>query len=891
MDFIETIKESFNNNLLIDNRYEMIIDGLLMTLNITVFSVLLGTLLGGLACYIRMSSNRYVRNIGVAYIEIIRGTPVLVQLLIMYYVIFANSDVSPATVAIVTFGINMSAYVCEILRTNIESIDHGQTEAGLALGFSRIQTFTLIVLPQAVSRAIPVFVGEVVNTLKCTAIVGYIAVMDMTKASDLIRSLTFDPFFPLLFTALIYFIIAFVITKLLTMLVGNGKRVNILLPFVALTMMCSCSKSNEELDFSKEESIMDMRVGVLSGEHADIRLSKKLPAERLSRFNSIPDMLESVTQGKVDAGYLESVSWPLISKMYPNLTYGLSSMKRSNLGAVFNKKDTATRDDFNEFLAELKTTPKWEQLNSNWFTEGVEPDTTKMFRNKAKDGKPLRISILACHFPLNYTANGTYYGLDIELAELYAASRHRKTEYIVSDVRSIIADVIEGKCDMVVSGIFITEERKNLVLFSDPYFQSKTIYVYNKREAAEAADADTGDAATVIILLLIAAGMAAVGILWLRKRGKASSQPVEETGHLISVRHLKKAYDDGHLVLKDVHIDIDRGEVISIIGPSGTGKSTFLRCLNMLEKPTDGQIIVKGTNLTSPDADIPKVRMKMGMVFQSFNLFDHKTVLQNITLAQTHLQHKSKEEAEKKAMELLQMVGLSDKANAYPNQLSGGQKQRIAIARALATEPDILLFDEPTSALDPTMVGEVLGVIRKLASEGMTMLIVTHEMHFAKDVSTRVIYMDEGTIYESGTPEQIFLSPQKELTRKFINRIHECEYSIKSRNYDYYGMMAQFHNFCNSFSVSAEMKDSLQHCIEETMLMLMPASDADNVNITIVQKYSEATKEITLTFAMPDGSVVEDIFEREENAISAAIVKNLCKDISVRSNLITLSLA
>ena len=239
---------------------------------------------------------------------------------------------------------------------------------------------------------------------------------------------------------------------------------------------------------------------------------------------------------------------------------------------------------------------------------------------------------------------------------------------------------------------------------------------------------------------------------------------------LISVSHLRKSFN-GVDVLKDVNAEIEKGEVISIIGPSGTGKSTFLRCLNRLETPDGGSIVVDGVDVTDPKTDLAAVRRKMGMVFQSFNLFGNLTILGNVMAAQCDLLGTPKDEARRKALELLGRVGLANKADALPDELSGGQKQRVAIARALAMDPEILLFDEPTSALDPTMVGEVLAVIKDLAKTGMTMLIVTHEMGFARDVSTRVFYMDEGVIYEDGTPDEVFSRPQKPKTVEFVGRV------------------------------------------------------------------------------------------------------------------------
>ena len=239
---------------------------------------------------------------------------------------------------------------------------------------------------------------------------------------------------------------------------------------------------------------------------------------------------------------------------------------------------------------------------------------------------------------------------------------------------------------------------------------------------------------------------------------------------MIEVKNLQKAFG-GNMVLKGVTETIEKGEKIAIIGPSGSGKSTFLRCLNRLEEPTGGEIWFEGKDITAKDCDINRIRRKMGMVFQHFNLFPHKTILQNITLAPIKLLGNSREEAEKRGMELLELVGLEEKANAYPSQLSGGQKQRIAIIRSLAMDPDVMLFDEPTSALDPEMVGEVLDLIRELAREGMTMVIVTHEMGFAREVSTRVLFMDDGCVMEQNEPHALFASPQNPRLKSFLSKV------------------------------------------------------------------------------------------------------------------------
>jgi polar amino acid transport system ATP-binding protein len=239
---------------------------------------------------------------------------------------------------------------------------------------------------------------------------------------------------------------------------------------------------------------------------------------------------------------------------------------------------------------------------------------------------------------------------------------------------------------------------------------------------------------------------------------------------VITTKNLKKSFGH-HLVLNDINVTIEKGEKVVVIGPSGSGKSTFLRCLNLLESPTEGEVWFEDNNITDPKTNINKLRQKMGMVFQQFNLFPHLTVLNNITLAPIKLGIMTKEEAEKKAFELLERIGLSEKAHSYPRQLSGGQKQRIAIIRALAMNPDVMLFDEPTSALDPEMVGEVLELMKELANEGMTMVVVTHEMGFAREVGTRVLFIDEGQIKEENEPKAFFANPQHPRLKEFLSKV------------------------------------------------------------------------------------------------------------------------
>lgn len=249
------------------------------------------------------------------------------------------------------------------------------------------------------------------------------------------------------------------------------------------------------------------------------------------------------------------------------------------------------------------------------------------------------------------------------------------------------------------------------------------------------------------------------------------TKTAEKDEVVVKIRDLHKTYDGENVILKGIDLDVHRGEVVVVLGPSGSGKSTMLRCINLLETPTSGTITVEGTEITGKNVDINEVRTHLGMVFQQFNLFNNLTVLENITISLTKVKKQSEEESEEKALKLLKRVGLEDKANAYPSQLSGGQKQRIAIVRALAMEPDVLLFDEPTSALDPEMVGEVLQVMKRLAAEGMTMVVVTHEIGFAREVASRVIFMEGGYIVEEGTPDEVINHPKQPRTVDFLSKV------------------------------------------------------------------------------------------------------------------------
>ena len=317
---------------------------------------------------------------------------------------------------------------------------------------------------------------------------------------------------------------------------------------------------------------------------------------------------------------------------------------------------------------------------------------------------------------------------------------------------------------------------------------------------------------------------------------------------MIELVHLEKRYGDT-APLADVNAVINDGDVISIIGPSGTGKSTLIRCIDMLERPTGGKIILDGENICAPGYDVTKARRKMGMVFQSFNLFGHLNVIENIMQAQMDILSRSKNEAYETGMELLRRVGLANKETNYPDELSGGQKQRVAIARTLAMDPEVILFDEPTSALDPTMVGEVQSVIRDLTSTGKTMLIVTHEMNFARAICSRVFYMDQGGIYEEGPPEQIFDNPTKDLTRRFIRRLKVLEIRLDDSDFDFAGAGTKIDSYCLQNDISSSAKYRIRLAFEElTCQLLKPVLNCTPVLITVEHSEKEGDTEITASY-------------------------------------------
>lgn len=345
---------------------------------------------------------------------------------------------------------------------------------------------------------------------------------------------------------------------------------------------------------------------------------------------------------------------------------------------------------------------------------------------------------------------------------------------------------------------------------------------------------------------------------------------------MIKVSGLSKQF--GSLkVLKNINAHIKKGECIAVIGPSGSGKSVFLRSIAMLEKPDVGTICINGIDITGKKIDLNRVREKMGMVYQGFHLFSHLNVMDNITLAPIWIKKQKRNEAQSRAMKLLSMVGLIDKAQSYPHQLSGGQQQRVAIARCLAMEPEIMLLDEPTSALDPTMTSEVLAIIRKLTKMGLTMLIVTHEMTFAQDVSDRVFYIDEGVIYEEGAPEAIFVNPQREKTRAFISKLKIFNYEIKSIGFDMVTMNAQVEIFCRKYNITSGKIYGVQLVLEELIMEVFKrcyAGSQPDIGVTIA--YVEDDISISLTYIAdefnPFAHVTDDM-----DGLGMVLVKNFSR--------------
>ena len=592
--FFETVKENFEKTFVRESRWKLVMRGLGVTLEISLLAGLLGTVLGTFLCLGLRSKIRMISMVCRGFSNLMQGIPSLVVLMIANFVIFGNVSINPVLVGVLSFGVIFAVAVAGVLNSGINTVDKGQWEAATTLGFGKAQTFVRIILPQALRHAIPLYKGEFVSMMKLTSIVGYISIEDLTKASDIIRSRTYEAFFPLISTAVIYFIMS----ALLTGLIGR----------------------------------------------VEIRLDPKHKPRKL---------------------------------------------------------------------------PK-----------GVDPDAVPSVRDEDANAEP-------------------------------------------------------------------------------------------------------------------------------------------EKGEIIHIAHLQKKYPNV-TPLKDVNTTIRQGEVITIIGPSGTGKSTLMRCINRLETPTDGVVTVFGQDMSGKPADRAKVMRRMGMVFQSFNLFGHMTVIENVMLAPVLLKGRSRQAAYENAMHLLRKVGMAEKALNYPDELSGGQKQRVAIARTLAMDPEIIFFDEPTSALDPTMVGEVLAVIRSLARKGLTMMIVTHEMKFARDVSTRIFYMDQGVIYEDGTPDQIFDNPQKDRTRRFVRRLKVLEIQVDSPDFDFIGTMNRLEEFGRKHMMNQKTIVRMQTVFEELCMQTLLPRLGEEIRLHMTVEYSEETGHADMTFQY-NGPDFDPL--KQEDDLSAMMVK------------------
>ena len=877
------IIESFYTNLIAEDRYRMILNGLQVTLIITLGAVLLGTLLGGLVCRMRMSRQKWLQKTAKVYIDIMRGTPVLVLLMLMYYVVMAPLDATGIVVAIITFGMNTAAYICEMLRSAIQGIDRGQTEAGLALGYTHRQTFLKIVLPQVIRSVMPVYQGEIVSLLKGTSIVGYIAVTDMTRASDLIRSRTFDAFFPLIITALIYFFMAWLIGQLMKALSDKAYKKAVAAAVMLLiggtvcyipTLFASPEKTVEPDAPAIFEALNGKKVGVIIGSVPDIAVTNQAPQAHIQRMASEADVLAALQSGKVDVICDDDVAFVFNKSLSAQVDYIGTGLTAVPIGAIFPKDGTRLQQDFNDFIAEIRRDGTYQEITDRW-THAEDPSSQYVPRQRGT-GEVVRVALFPSLPPLCFISQGEPSGLEPDLLTEWANRRNWRLEYLLVDFSALIPAVQTGKADVAMGYISITEERQKQVLFSDKYSESATILATRKGELGlltepsehQSQPLQGGKGWLWAAVLLVLGG----GVWLVLRRNGGTPVPSESPAHnpdepIIRISHMQKSFGD-LLVLKDISADIRPGEVISIIGPSGTGKSTLLRCLNLLDGPTGGSVFVDGENILAKRYPVNKMRRKMGMVFQSFNLFPHMTVLENITMAPRDLRHISPEDAREEAISLLRKVGLEEKADVYPSSLSGGQKQRVAIARALAMKPEVILFDEPTSALDPTMVGEVLSVIRQLAADGLTMLIVTHEMKFARDVSTRIFFMYDGYIHEDGSPHQIFETPVHSATKSFIQRIRMEVFEIKGPGFDFLGMYSTISAFCHKYNISGKEEAARRLC--DKMLSDVMASYRP---ITVRITHSELSDVSTLDF-MVAGLEATPLSDRERNEL-----EGLCRQV------------
>lgn len=485
---LNNIAESFTNNLIAEDRYRMILDGLQVTLLITFCAAVLGTLLGGLVCWARMSRHAWLRRTAMIYIDLMRGTPVLVLLMLMYYVFMAPIEASGAVVAIVTFAMNISAYIGEMLRSGIEGIGRGQTEAGLALGFTPRQVFARIILPQVVRKIMPVYLGEVITLLKGTSIVGYIAVMDMTRASDLIRSRTFDAFFPLIMTAAIYFLVAWLISLMLNSLLEHRRlRATIAAAALALLGLLASLPSfvsrqpSPVTDTPPVFRALDgKRVGVIIGSIQDITVTGLAPNADIRRFSSMTDMMAALESGKVDVLCQENFTVTAnraVAAVVDTIDAGLPPR---SVAACFKKGNITLQQDFNAYLAEIRADGTYRTILDRWLK--ADAPAALPAPQQHGTGELKRVATYHAMPPYNFICSGKPSGLEIDLLTEWANRRNYRLEFLMMDFAAQIPALQTGKADIAMGSIAVTEERQKQVLFSDGYNAARIMFYTRKGE-------------------------------------------------------------------------------------------------------------------------------------------------------------------------------------------------------------------------------------------------------------------------------------------------------------------------------------------------------------------------------------------------------------------------
>lgn len=488
--YLYRIVNSFTNNLLVEQRYRMILEGLQVTLLITLCSVILGTLLGGLVCWARMSRHAWLQRLAKIYIDLMRGTPVLVLLMLMYYVFMAPLGTTGVVVAIVTFGLNTSAYIGEMLRSGIESIDKGQREAGLALGYTPRQVFMRIILPQVVRKIMPVYLGEVISLLKGTSIVGYIAVMDMTRASDLIRSRTFDAFFPLIVTAAIYFLVAWLIGLLFNSLLEK-RRTRAIVAAVALLVLGLLGSVPSIMEYSHREAsnepipplfhqLEGRPVGTVIGSIQDIAVTRYAPKADIMRFSSMTDLYASLQNGKTDVLVGENITVlanPTLMEWIDTIDAG---MPPTAVAICMQLGNTELQQDLNNYLAEIRADGTYQKLNDRWM-ENKDISQNPIPKQRGT-GKTIIVGTFPGMPPYNFIKNGEPSGFEIDLLTEWANRRNYRMEFLFMEFASQIPAVQTGKVDLSIGSIAVTEERQKNVLFTDGYYFGRILFYTRKGE-------------------------------------------------------------------------------------------------------------------------------------------------------------------------------------------------------------------------------------------------------------------------------------------------------------------------------------------------------------------------------------------------------------------------